>query len=363
MRGLTILRAFSRRVALETCNNRPNARCYFPMTRSDQPPTSPPRIKCAAGIVIINYRTADLVRNCLAALGPELEANDARVVVVDNCSADGSADKIANFLMTGALWKTRVTLIRSSENAGFSGGNNIGINALDAAHYLLLNSDTLVRPSALKTLLAASARETDAGIIAPRLEDEDGTAQISCFRFHSPLSEFLSAAQTAPLDKLFGGAVVPMVVADTPADCDWASFACVLIKRAALDAAGPMDDGYFMYFEDADYCRALKKHGWRVVYEPAARVVHLRGGSSPVKSTMQARKRPPAYYYASRTRYFRKAYGPLGLYAANLMWLAGRSVARGRSLFGKPAPMLCDSQGKDQWMNWLTPMGDRRAPS
>jgi GT2 family glycosyltransferase len=349
-------------VTLETCNNRPNARGYFPMTRSELKPTSPPRIKCAAGIVIINFRTPDLVRNCLAALGPELETNDARIVVVDNCSADGSADKIADFLMTGELWKARIALIRSPRNAGFSGGNNTGIAALDAAHYLLLNSDTLVRPGALKALLAASSREKDAGIIAPRLEDEDGTPQISCFRFHSPLSEFLNAAQTAPLDKLFGGAVVPMAVSDAPADCDWASFACVSLKRAALEDAGPMDDGYFMYFEDADYCRALKKHGWRIVYEPAARVIHLRGGSSPVKSTMQAKKRPPAYYYAARTRFFRKAYGPFGLYAANLLWLCGRCVARARSLFGKPAALLCEHQGKDQWTNWRDPLGDRRAP-
>jgi GT2 family glycosyltransferase len=332
------------------------------MTEKDPTQINPPRIKCAAAIVIINYRTAGLVRNCLSALGPELDANDARIVVVDNCSKDGSADEIADFLMKGELWKQRITLIRSPENAGFSGGNNIGVSALDADHYLLLNSDTLARPGALKTLLDASVREKDAGIIAPRLEDEDGTPQISCFHFHSPLSEFLSAAETAPLDRLFSFAVAPMAVSDTPVDCDWASFACVLIKRAALDDAGPMDNGYFMYFEDADYCRALKKHGWRIHYEPAARVVHLRGGSSPVKSTMQAKKRPPAYYYASRTRYFRKAYGPFGLYAANLMWLGGRCVARARSLIGKPAPLLCEHQGKDQWTNWRKPLGDRRAP-
>lgn len=328
-------------------------------------PPAPPasvRVTCAVGVVVINFRTPDLVRNCLSALGPELEANDARVAVVDNFSNDGSAEKIAEWLATGELWKSRIFLIRSPSNEGFSGGNNIGIEALDAAHYLLLNSDTLVRPGALKALLSASAREKDAGIIAPRLEGEDGTPQISCFRFHSPLSEFLAAAETAPFDALFRFAVVPMAISDTPMTCDWASFACVLLKRGALDDVGPMDDGYFMYFEDADYCRALKKQGWRVVHEPAARVAHLRGGSSPVKSSMKAKKRPPAYYYAARTRYFRKWYGPLGLYAANILWLKGRAVARFRSLFGKPAPLLCDHQGKDQWMNWRAPLGDRRAP-
>lgn len=332
------------------------------MTKTDRMQKNSPRVKCALGIVVINFRTAELVKNCLTALGPELEANDARVAIVDNFSNDGSADEIAAWLMTGDLWKSRAFLIRSPSNEGFSGGNNIGIEAFDADHILLLNSDTLVRPGALTAMLAASARERDAGIIAPRLEDEDGTPQISCFRFHSPLSEFLVAAETAPLDKLFAAAVVPVPVADAPMACDWASFACVLIKRKALDDAGPMDDGYFMYFEDADYCRALKKHGWRVIYDPSARVVHLRGGSSPVKSSMKAKKRPPAYYYAARTRYFRKAYGPFGLYAANLSWLLGRGVARLRSAFGKPAPMLCEHQGKDQWMNWREPLGDRRAP-
>ncbi|MFZ5616984.1 MAG: glycosyltransferase family 2 protein [Pseudomonadota bacterium] len=320
------------------------------------------RVKCAVAIVVINFRTPDLVKNCLSALGPELEANDARVAVVDNFSNDGSVEKIAEWLTTGELWKSRAMLIRSPQNTGFSGGNNIGIRAFDAAHYLLLNSDALVRPGALKTLIEASARKKDAGIVAPRLEDEDGTPQISCFRFHSPLSEFLGAAETAPLDRLFKFAVVPMPASDNLMTCDWVSFACVLLKREALSDAGAMDDGYFMYFEDADYCRTLKKKGWRIVCEPSARVVHLRGGSSPVKSSMKAKKRPPAYYYAARTRYFRKWYGPLGLYAANLMWLAGRGVARARSLFGKPAPLLCEHQGADQWTNWRAPLGDRRAP-
>lgn len=332
------------------------------MTTASEIPARDARARCAVGIVIINFRTAGLVKDCLAALGPELEENDARVAVVDNFSNDGSADEIADWLRRGDLWKSRVALIRSPSNEGFSGGNNIGINALDAGCYVLLNSDTLMRPGALKAMVDAAKREEKAGLIAPRLEYPDGAPQDSAFRFHSPLSEFLSAAETRPLDKIFGFANVPMPVSETPMNCDWASFACVLLKREAIEDVGPMDDGYFMYFEDADYCRALKKAGWRVVYDPSARVVHLRGGSSPVKSSMKAKKRPPAYYYAARTRYFRKAYGPLGLPAANLMWLAGRGVARLRSLFGKPAPLLCENQGADQWMNWRAPLGDRRAP-
>lgn len=320
------------------------------------------RIACALGVVVINYRTPGLIRDCLAALAPDLEALDAQVVVVDNFSNDGSADEIAAWLNDGQGWKARCHLIRSKTNSGFSGGNNQGIARLDADYCLLLNSDAIARPGALRALLAAAAREQGAGVIAPRLEDPDGAPQVSCFRFHSPLSEFLAAAQTGPLDALFRSAVVPVAVADHAIDCDWVSFACVLIRRAAIEAAGSMDEGYFMYFEDADYCATVRRKGFRVVYEPSARVVHLRGGTAPVKALMKAKKRPPAYYYAARTRYFRKRHGPMGPAAANLMWLAGRGVARIRALFGKPAPLLCEDQGKDQWINWRDPLGDRRAP-
>jgi hypothetical protein len=320
------------------------------------------KVRAALGIVIINYRTPALVESCLASLGPQLETVDARVVVVDNCSNDGSAERIAEFLRTGPIWKGRIALLRSPTNSGFSGGNNLGMAALDAEFILLLNSDTLVRPGALAALLDAAKRWPDAGAIGPRLEDEDGTAQVSAFRFHSPLSEFLSAAATGPLDRLFRFAVVPLAVSEDAHQCDWASFACILLRRAAIEAAGPMDEGYFMYFEDADYCRAMKRAGWATVYDPAARVVHLRGGSSPVKSAMQAKKRPPAYYYAARTRYFRKWYGPLGHVAANLFWLAGRAVADLRAIAGKAAPALCERQVADQWMNWRAPLGDRREP-
>ena len=331
------------------------------MTASTRSPDAP-RIKCALGVVIINFRTAELVENCLTSLAGELGLVDARVVVVDNLSGDGSAERIESFLKDGAPWKERVTLIRSKTNSGFSGGNNQGVAALDAEHYLLLNSDTLVREGALPALIAVSAREPSAGVIAPRLEDEDGTPQQSAFRFITPLSEFLAAAETAPLDKLFARAVVAMPAPNRRMICNWASFAAVLLKRKAIEDAGPMDEGYFMYFEDADYCRALKKKGWSVVYDPSARIVHLRGGSSPVKASMKAKKRTPAYYYAARTRWFRKSCGPAGLFLANIMWTAGRGIAYLRALFGKKPPLLCENQARDQWMNWRTPLGDRRAP-
>ncbi len=299
--------------------------------------------------------------DCLASLAGELEAVDGRVAVVDNCSGDGSADKIEAWINASSI-TGRASLVRSKTNSGFSGGNNLGMAALEADFYLLLNSDTLLRDGALGALLMAASRNPEAGAVAPRLEDEDGTAQQSCFRFISPMSEFLGSASSRPLSWLLGRFEVALPVSDTPIECDWASFACILLRRAAVDAAGLMDEGFFMYFEDADYCRSFAKAGYTTLYDPAARVVHLRGGSSPVKAAIARGGRPPAYYYASRTRYFRKLYGPAGPVAANLMWLVGRGIARARPLLGKPLRQACDHQARDIWTNWLDPMGDNKAP-
>ena len=328
-------------------------------------PSEAPRLKARLGVVVINYRTPELVRDCLESLGPQLDDVDARVVVVDNFSNDGSADAIAAFLDADKetqFWKARVNLVRSKTNTGFSGGNNIGVGFLDADFYMLLNSDALARPGALAAMLEAAQRHPEAGVIGPRLESADGAPQRNVFRFPSPMSEFLAGARLSALDAVFRFALVSRPIMDEPARTHWVSFACALLRREAIEAAGLMDEGFFMYFEDADYCRAIRKAGFAVIHDPAPRFVHLRGGSSPVKSAMRAGKRPPAYYYASRTRFFRKAYGPLGPTAANVAWMTGRLLARVRLLAGRPTPQAVEGQAADHWLNWARPLGDRRAP-
>lgn len=313
------------------------------------------------GVVIINYRTPNLTIDCLGSLAGDLEQVDGEVVVVDNCSGDGSAEKIEQWISTSSIAK-RTRLLRSQSNSGFSGGNNQGVAALNADFYLLLNSDTRIRGGALSALLASAAQHPQAGAIGPRLEDEDATIQQSAFRFISPMSEFLGAASSRPVSRLLKHFEVALPVGDAPVTCDWVSFACILLRREAVEAAGLMDDGYFMYFEDADYCNALLRAGWRTFYDPVPRVIHLRGGSSPVKLAIARRARPPAYYYAARMRYFRKKFGPLGPAAANFAWYAGRAIAWLRPLGGKPVPPACKNQAIDIWTNWRAPLSDRKAP-
>ena len=305
-------------------------------------------------VVIINYRTAQLVIQCLESLLGQLAGISARVVVVDNLSQDDSVAAIKAWIAARDTARV-VQIIESDTNGGFSAGNNIGISAVDADYYLLLNSDTILRPGAIAVLLETADAHPEAGIVSPRLEWPDGTPQESCFRYVSPLSELIDAARTGPITRLLKRFDVPLAASDTMVNPQWTSFACVLVRSEVVNAIGLMDEGYFMYFDDVDYCRRARKAGWGILYNPRARVVHLRGGSSPVKQRTLERKRLPRYYYASRTRYFYVAYGRLGLTLANLLWSLGRMVSKIRELVEHRGPSVPDKQWLDIWTNWLDP--------
>lgn len=298
--------------------------------------------------IVLSYRTPDLVAQCLRSVAPELDAERDRVVVVDNDSGDDSARRI-RAVIADEGWP-HVSLVESGQNGGFAAGNNVGIRSVDAEAYLLLNSDTVVRPGAPRRLYDTLFSAADAGICSPRLEFSDGTPQISCFRHHSPVSELIAGCSTGPVRRVLDGWDVPLEVSDRPSEPDWTSFAAVMIRQAVVATVGLLDEGFFMYYEDADYCRAARRAGFRVVNEPRARVVHARGKSSPVKEQTRLGLRRPRYYYASRNRYFRKAYGPLGPLAANSMWTLGRTIAWLREAVGNKDRHTVERELVDNWV-------------
>lgn len=316
---------------------------------------------CAVGISIINYRTADLTKACVKSVLDDIEEIDAEIVIVDNASGDGSAEEIETWLAT--LPKDApVRLVRSDTNSGFSGGHNIGMNHLKAEFFLILNSDAILCPGFLKAILAAARETPKAGIIAPQIETEDGDIQVSCFRFHSPWSELIRGAQTGPVTTLLNKHVVALNPPVQNKDIEWASFACILLRASMVDEIGPMDEGYFLYFEDSEYCLRARRADWGIVQHTKARMVHYRGGSGPVKALEKKAKRLPRYFYASRTRFFRQASGPLGPLMANSLWLLGRGVSQLRRLVGKPVPRKKQCEARDIWTNFTQPLGPRRAP-
>lgn len=300
-------------------------------------------------VSIINYRTAMLTQRCLQSLLTCIDMPLTHITVVDNASRDNSVLELTEYLQQAGsdiAWK----IIESPVNGGFSHGHNLGMSAVSADYHLVLNSDTLVEQSAITRLFAAAEREPSAGLIVPRLCGEDGATQQSCFSNPSPLFELDRAAVTGLITLLIRGtsqSLTPM--SSQLVDADWVSFACVLIRNEVLQDVGLMDESYFLYFEDADYCRDIRAAGWQIYYQAEAKVVHLRGGTAPVKTLSKAKKRLPVYWYESRARFFRKTYGMRGLILANLFWYAGRLVAWTRFLLVKPVPPAHDCEWRDIW--------------
>ena len=315
-------------------------------------------------VSIINYRTGDLTIACVQSVldaARDETALDIRTIVVDNASGDGSPEQIASWIAEQDLGD-RVELVLSPTNTGFAGGHNQGITACDSDFVLVLNSDAAVRPGAFSALMRAAETAPDAGFLAPRLEDPDGTAQVSCFRAHSPWSELSRAAVTGFVTRFLGRHEVALGTDPAPHDIEWMSFACILLRREMINAIGLMDDGYFLYFEDAEYALRGRRAGWGCAYVPEARVIHYRGGSGPVKALQKARKRLPRYYYCARSRFFHQQYGHAGLLAANLCWHLGRGIAQLRRLAGKSPVPMAEHEARDIWINFTNPLGPRGAP-
>lgn len=305
-------------------------------------------------IVVLNYRTPGMVVDCLETLADQLLATE-RVIVVDNESGDDSVPHI-RAAIEKKEWGSWVELREAGGNHGFSAGNNVGILALEAEVYFLLNSDTLVRPDAMAELRKALEQNPSAALISPRLEWPDAAPQVSAFRDPSILSELDRAAGTGPVSKALRRWSTSPPLSDEPAPFEWASFAAILVRREVFEKIGLMDEGYFLYFEDIDFCRRARLAGFKGLYWPQAHVVHLRGGSGPVKE-QQAKRRPlPLYFYASRSRFFAKSYGRFGLLAANVMWMCGRTVSLLRELLTKKKRHLCEKEGRGLWHNFLRPV-------
>ena len=313
-------------------------------------------------VVVVNYCTPGMLIDCLETLVPQVRELDATIALVDNASPDDSVVQLKRWISrTDAL--DCVRLIESKHNGGFAAGNNIGIESCRARLYLLLNSDTLVREGALRELMRTMSSEPDVGILSPRLEWPDGAPQESCFRYHRPLSQLIESAGTGPITRLLARYDVPIHVSEERSFPEWTSFACVMIRSEVFDRVGLLDEGFFMYFEDVEFSFRARHAGFKVMHDPAARVVHLRGGSSPVKSRAKLRRRLPRYFYESRTRYFYKLYGRTGLVAANLCWVLGWTISSFRRLLRKSYQSpVCQAQWRDIWIHFWIPMAPYTHP-
>ena len=311
-------------------------------------------------IVIVNYRAESLVIDCLRSLAPQItDIPQVRVAICENGTGEHAVEFLRDEIIRNG-WAEWVVLKAISPNRGFTGGNNsILRDALAASapprYLLLLNADTVVRPGAIKAMCDAMEASFDVGIAVPKLVDDQGQTQHSEFQDFTPLSEFLQAASVGVLNRAFGRRAFPLEPRPGSPDV-WLSFACAMFRREVFLQLGILDEGFFLYFDDADFSRTARLAGWRLLSVPHAEVLHLEGQSTGVPGLARHRNRRPRYYYVSRARYFAKHRGIAGLWIANVAWQLGRLVSMLRELLQRKSPSACDREWLDNWTNCLAPI-------
>ncbi|MGD1992885.1 MAG: glycosyltransferase family 2 protein [Anaerolineae bacterium] len=288
-------------------------------------------------IIVVNWNTRDLLASCLESLFRTAEALPFDVWVVDNGSTDGSVEMVRRAF-------PRVELVVNAENEGFARASNRGIDQSEGRYVLLFNTDAQATPGAIEAMFTLAETQPRAGIVGARLLNADGSFQASHTPFPTLGQEFL---MLTGLGRLLFGPSYPSRGPDVgrgPRVVDYVEGACMLVRRRAIDEVGGLDEGYFMYAEEVDWCYAMSQAGWQVWYQPAATVVHLGGGSS--QHRMPQRE---ADLYRSRVRFFRKHYGrsaarmlALQIYALTAVKLSLhgllRLVSGGR--YGRPVVSL-----------------------
>jgi N-acetylglucosaminyl-diphospho-decaprenol L-rhamnosyltransferase len=286
--------------------------------------------------VIVNYRTPQLVIDCLESLAGEAAAlTGLRVVVVENGSGDDSAARITDAIARRG-WGDWASFVDAGGNLGFAGGNNVALRCALAsdrppALIWLLNPDTVVRPGAAAALVDYLQQHPEVGIVGSRLEDPDGTPQRSAFRFPSIWSELDDALRLGVVSRCLDRHIIapPPSATDTPTD--WVAGASMMLRREVFERVGLLDEGYFMYYEEVDLCRRAAAAGFACHYVVASRVVHLVGQASGVTNTKSPRKRRPRYWFDSRRRYFHKHAGRAATLAIDAVWLVAYALHRVRS--------------------------------
>jgi len=263
-------------------------------------------------VVIVSYRSAPLTIDCLRSLEEERSTPGLtiRVVVVDNASGDMLALERA---VAEHGWRSWVSLVQAPRNGGFAYGNNLGIELAYSlrppAYVYLLNPDTEVRPGAIGALVRFLEAHPDVGIAGSSFENQDGSEWPIAFRFPTLLSELDSGLQFGLVSRLLRRWVVARHMSHTSQPVDWIAGASMLIRPAVLETSGGLDESYFLYFEETDFCFRARRAGFRTWYVPESRVMHIAGQSTSVTERNLAPKRLPAYWFESRRRYFALAFG------------------------------------------------------
>ncbi|MBI3967978.1 MAG: glycosyltransferase family 2 protein [Chloroflexi bacterium] len=262
------------------------------------------RASVALSVVVVSFNTHELLRACLDSvlsqrLPPE-RGDRLELIVVDNASSDGSAD------MVETVFGDSVGLVRNKWNLGFAAANNLGLRRAKGRYVMLLNSDTVVQRDAFLTLVRFMDHHPEVGMAGPRLLNPDGTIQPASFHFPTLLMLWLDFFPSHPrlLGSVWNGRY-RAELAERPFSIDHPLGACIIVRREAMDEVGILDEGFFMYCEEVDWCYRMRASGWKIYHVPNARVLHYGG-----QSARQVSDEMFYQLHRSRLRLIRRHFSP-----------------------------------------------------
>lgn len=266
-----------------------------------------------ADIIIVAHNAGELLSASVAS-AVEQAGCDA-VWVIDTQSTDGSVDTLPA--------EQPGVHVLTVPNVGFSAGNNLGIELTSAPYVLLLNPDAALQPDALATLVGVAETHHNAAIVGPAIFNPDGSAQANSFGRFLTLATSIGLRFVRLADRLTGNAKHSPRLPERTKPVDWVTGAAMLVRRSAIQDAGEMDEGFFLYYEDFEWCHRMRDRGWDVLLEPSARVVHHLGAACADSARVEQAYRESFYRYCD-------LYGLWALKAVTRIGLGARTAAGGR---------------------------------
>jgi len=253
-----------------------------------------------ASVIVVSWNTRDLLLDCIRSVMERSGSLELEIIVVDNGSVDGSPEAVRDAF-------PRVKLIRNATNLGFARANNAGMSASAGKYLCLINSDVIVTANCIRAMYDYMESRPQVGMLGPQIVGRDGEVQRSCMGFPNiwnSLCRALALDSIFPGTKAFGSQLLTYWPHDTTREVDVVNGCFWMIRREALETVGPLDEDFFIYAEDIDWCRRFRANGWKVVFFAGAQAVHLGGASSA--------RMPVRFYlemHRANLRYWQKHHG------------------------------------------------------
>lgn len=298
-------------------------------------------------VIIVNHHTKVFLENCLDSLIRTMPAVKYEILLINNTPLDGSSEMVAEkFPM--------IRVIENPECLGYARNNNIGLKNTGGKYVWLLNPDTEIKPDACRIMLDFLEEHQDVAMVGPRYLNPDNTIQpLSCNRFPGLFNDFLQfffISQMFPRNRLLSGLLYPQIWDNMPFQVDALVGASIIFRREIIEKAGSLDESFYMFFEETDWCFRLRKAGWKIWLVPQAEIIHFGSGSA---NGNLGRSR--IIYYQSYLHYYRKHHGKIKTLIAKILLFCGLLMRVIYWFIYDKLPFTDSRKRNEKYIQWKTP--------